>query len=245
VKFIKINFPNKTINFKFREDSRGDLGVLNQIFRNEDYDLSRFSNHNKSLFKYIDHHTHLNRDMLIIDAGANIGASSVYFNHYFPRGRIFAIEPDVGNFELLVENTKECDGQDNFFGAIASHDGTLFLSDPGFSDWGFRTHKDLQLNSVSVNCISPNKILSLKSNLQPLLFKIDIEGAESDLFSSDHSWMDLFPLIIIELHDWMLPFQSTSRNFFKAMVDYDFEYLNHGENIFLFNKRLLNQFNRD
>ena len=239
----QITFPNKTVNFKYREDSIGDVGAVNQIFTNKDYDLSRFNNHTNCLVKYIDQYVKHGREMLIIDAGANIGASSVYFNNYFPHVQIFAIEPDEGNFKLLVENTKEYDGQDNFLGAIAGHDGILFLSDPGLSDWGFRTSKhDPQSNAVSVNCISPNKILSLKNNLQPLLFKIDIEGAESDLFSSDCSWMDFFPLIIIELHDWMLPFQSTSRNFFKAMVDYDFDYLNHGENIFLFNRRLLNQF---
>lgn len=192
--------------------------------------------------KYIEKYVQQGKEMLIVDAGANIGASSVYFNNYFNNVHVFAIEPDVSNFQLLVDNTKDYANQNNFHGAIASYDGELFLTDPGHSDWGFRTAKESQSDSVRVECISPSTVLNLKSNLEPLLFKIDIEGGESDLFSGDYSWMDEFPLLIIELHDWMLPFQSTSRSFFKAMVNCDFDYLNHGENIFLFNKRLLSEF---
>ena len=37
------------------------------------------------------------------------------------------------------------------------------------------------------------------------LIKIDIEGGESELFEKNIEWIEKFPLIIIELHDWMLP----------------------------------------
>ena len=66
----------------------------------------------------------------------------------------------------------------------------------------------------------------------PFLAKIDIEGAEADLFSRDTDWIDQFPLIIVELHDWLLPKQGTSRNFLRCIAarNRDFVYL--GENIF-------------
>ena len=35
----------------------------------------------------------------------------------------------------------------------------------------------------------------------PFAVKIDIEGAEAELFSDGTDWMNEFPLIIIELHD--------------------------------------------
>jgi len=75
--------------------------------------------------------------------------------------------------------------------------------------------------------------------MQPLIFKIDIEGGEDNLFSADTSWMGRFPLIIIELHDWMLPFSGNSRNFIRAVAQGEFDMVYKGENIFLFNREIL------
>ena len=69
--------------------------------------------------------------------------------------------------------------------------------------------------------------------------KIDIEGGESQLFSANTEWMNEFALIIIELHDWMLPMQGSSKPFFKAISNLDFEILQKGENLFFFNRALL------
>lgn len=42
----------------------------------------------------------------IIDAGANIGLTSVYLANRFPNARILALEVDQQNFELLAENAR-------------------------------------------------------------------------------------------------------------------------------------------
>jgi hypothetical protein len=47
------------------------------------------------------------------------------------------------------------------------------------------------------------------------------------------------PLLIIELHDWMLPFAGSSRGFLRAIASLDFDVVHRGENIFCFNRRLL------
>ena len=73
-----------------------------------------------------------------------------------------------------------------------------------------------------------------------MIFKIDIEGGEKSLFSGDTTWMRQFPLIIIELHDWMLPFSGSSKNFLKAVAEHEFDFVHKGENIFLFNREILN-----
>ena len=43
----------------------------------------------------------------------------------------------------------------------------------------------------------------------------DIEGFEKDLFSQNTEWVQLFPLLIIELHDWMLPREANSEIFLE------------------------------
>jgi hypothetical protein len=89
--------------------------------------------------------------------------------------------------------------------------------------------------------MSPAELISSVKNqpTYPFIFKIDIEGGESDLFKKDFEWVDSFPMLVIELHDWMLPFQGSSRSFFKAISAYDFDIVYRGENIFCFNKRIL------
>lgn len=134
----------------------------------------------------------------------------------------------------------------NFYGAISDVDGELELIDPGLSDWGYVTQEINGQNAEKkknvVKSISMKTILGDPSirDMNPLLVKIDIEGAEEYLFRSDTEWMDAFPLIIIELHDWLYPFSGSSRNFIKALARHDFDFVYGGENIFLFNRRILN-----
>ena len=41
-------------------------------------------------------------------------------------------------------------------------------------------------------------------------------------------------LITLELDDWLMPWQGTSRNFFSCLSRYPFDYLLGGESIFCF-----------
>lgn len=238
---INIQINGSNLVFKIRENSTGDHGVVHQIFQSLDYDISHWAQGQK-LLQY--HQTQSAvRQSLIIDAGANIGASVVYFKNTYPNAYVFAIEPEINNWQLLEINSASYGDKTNFYGAISNVDGTLSLIDPGLSDWGFRTQQDgaTHAKQILVKSISPQTILSdpKYAEMTPLIFKIDIEGAEEQLFDGDTSWMSKFALIVIELHDWMLPFSGSSSHFFKAMVQHDFDFVHKGENIFLFNRRLL------
>ena len=76
---------------------------------------------------------------------------------------------------------------------------------------------------------------------RPLICKIDIEGGEKDLFCANLSWMGQFPLIIIELHDWLLPGTSNSKHFLSAISKRNFDVVSRNENIFCFNNDLLSK----
>jgi FkbM family methyltransferase len=240
---IPIKFNESEIFFSFREDSAGDKGVIQQIFQNLDYNISQWYQ-GKKLLQYHNEQSKI-RQSLIIDAGANIGASSVYFSKLYPNAVIFSIEPDITNWHLLVKNTTGLNVF-NFNGALADVDGEMALVDPGRSDWGFMTKRIDQsnktLNIKNIKSISPSTILThqVSQNTNPLILKIDIEGGEDILFSGDTNWLNKFPLVIIELHDWMLPFSGSSRNFIKSVAQFDFDFIYKGENIFLFNRRILN-----
>jgi len=84
---IKLN--GSEIFFSFRENSIGDKGVIRQIFQQQDYNIAHWAQ-GKKLLEY--HHEQSKiRPSLIIDAGANIGASVLYFSNIFSNTVIFAI----------------------------------------------------------------------------------------------------------------------------------------------------------
>ena len=170
------------------------------------------------------------RTPIILDAGANIGASVVYWTLHFPSARIVAIEPDLANFRLLEKNTQ---GLNTVLhqAALGNLAGKATLSDPGKGEWGYRTVRG---DEGSLDILSMSDLLEghAADNGKYFIAKIDIEGAEADLFASHTEWVDSFDLLIIELHDWLLPRQGTSRNFLKCIAELDRDFVHIGENIF-------------
>jgi FkbM family methyltransferase len=222
-------------HFYFRPNSDGDKGVIQQIFAARDYETNHW-NHEYYLGKYYEKILSSGASPLIIDAGANIGASAVFYSMKYPDAKIFAIEPEKNNGEIFKMNC-ESSKIELFSGAISDTDGTMFLHDPGMGDWGFRVVEE---GAIPVPTICPQTILANHAETcRPFIFKIDIEGGEVALFSKNTEWMDQFALVVLELHDWMLPLQGSSKNFFKTLAQYDFDVIPKGENVFCFNRRLL------
>lgn len=177
----------------------------------------------------------LNVQPLIIDCGANIGASSVYFKLVFPDAKIVAIEPEISNYQLLAENVKQF-SIDVTNVAIGSQEGHMWLSNPGLSDWGFRVG---DTGDYEVDVLTPNAVLEKYDRCAPFIIKIDIEGSELNLFETATEWVAKFSLLIVELHDWMLPLEGNSKHLIRCIAEHNFDVVLAGENIFLFNIDLL------
>lgn len=222
--------------FRYRVGSRGDRGVVRQIFRDRDYDIDKWKQ-SKALHHYF---KQLPKDIpkLIVDAGANIGASAVYFHLSYPGSLIVAIEPEKMNCRLLHFNCDDLD-VDVIEGAVGAETGTLYVQDLGRSDWGFQVG-ETGLYPVKVHTM--NEILDRYIGVAtPFILKMDIEGAEASLFSQPCPWLDNFPLIIIELHDWMAKGKALSSSFYRQIANLDFDIIQQGENTLCFNNALLRQ----
>jgi FkbM family methyltransferase len=224
--------------FYFRPDSVGDQGVIAQIFQHRHYELTGFHMAQR-LHKYALHHRRSHR-LLVVDGGANIGAASVYFAFQYPGCKIIAVEPEKHNCRLLRRN---CKGLHVTLlqNALGCEAGKLYLFDPGHSDWGFRTGKK---GDSPVDAVTMNDILQkyCSHDVIPFICKLDIEGGEQNLFRRNYGWLAKFPLLIIELHDWLLPGEGNSRNFLKALSHFDFDFTYRGENAFCFNNAILNAY---
>lgn len=236
---LNLTLGSATRQFQLRPGT-SDEGVIRQVFQNSDYNFGRLKR-GPELNALYQRMAASDKAPLIVDAGANIGASPVYFAYSFPKARVVAIEPEQNNFELLSANTQglpvEC-----IRGALASKAGTIDLVDPGEGSWGFRTASlgDGKPTDQKVDCVTINDIYAARADAcAPFLAKIDIEGGEHDLFSANTEWVAKTPLIIIELHDWLLLGQANSRPFLQCISGYDRDFVYIGENIFSMDNALL------
>jgi FkbM family methyltransferase len=172
---------------------------------------------------------------LVIDAGANIGLSSLYFNRLFPESRIACIEPDTTNIELLKKNTTALAGHvDVLPGAVWDRQEDLRILDPAVGSAAIEVSTSSSAKGSAVTVFTIGEILARYSGHQPFILKLDIEGAQEFLFRSNTDWINSFDVVILELDDWQFPWRGTGRNFFRAMSRYDFDYVIRGESIFCF-----------
>jgi FkbM family methyltransferase len=214
------------IKFEFRP-SVADREVCRQVFINQDYDLKRLQRYDDIIECY-----RQSERPVIVDAGANIGAASLWFSLTFPKANIVAVEPDLGNFKVLSSNCKQVANIIPLQAAIASATGSLFLTDPGGGAWAYRTTNVESPESYVVKAMTIEEIFDVSESGTPFILKIDIEGAEADLFSRHAELFDKFPLIIIELHDWMLPSEGSSTNFLRWHTEKNRDFVHINENIF-------------
>jgi FkbM family methyltransferase len=216
--------------FEIKTRDKIDREVVNQIFSKESYNL-RFLKRKEWLFQKYLSIIDSGRTPLIMDLGANSGLAALYFSKIFPKSFILCVEPDEGNYLQAKKNTK---GVDNILivkAGISCCDGRGTVKNPASANWSFRTelNQDGEIQMISVPTLLKE---SPCQEVAPFISKIDIEGFEDNLFSSNTEWVNEFPLVIIELHDWMLPDSANSQNFLKCISLYKRDFVFRGENVY-------------
>lgn len=213
---------------RVRTNSTDEMTVL-QVFFDRQYDLSRFAQESRISIEY---NNILSNGCLplIIDAGANVGAASIWFATKYPKGRILAVEPDPANAAMCRRNTQKFPLVRVVEAAIGSRPGLVSLAYPFAAAWAVRTIRNDAEEGVRVRTI-PELAAAEGPSAKLFIVKIDIEGFEDDLFQANLGWIDEATAIIVEPHDWMLPGKATSVNFQRALAERGFELLISGENL--------------
>ena len=166
----------------------------------------------------------------ILDCGANIGLSAVYYSHTFPAARIIAIEPDKKNFMFLVKNTAAYPNIICLNKAVWSHAASMELIDVGKGNWSLQTKEISSSETAAVKGVSISSIMKEYNQDTIDILKIDIEGAEKELFSCDYeNWLSKTNTIAIELHDNLDP--EISAVFYNALKEIKYKKYFVGENI--------------
>jgi FkbM family methyltransferase len=173
---------------------------------------------------------------VIIDAGANIGLASIYFANKFPNAKIIAIEPEASNFALLKRNVAPYPQIVPVQAALWHRNEEIDLVDPGLGNWGFMTEKKGSAEQLegstchAVRAMTVDRIMADHQLTRVDILKIDIEGAEREVFSDTSSWINKVNSVIIELHERMKA--GCNRSFYCGSNGFDREWL-QGENVFL------------
>lgn len=201
---VKINF---VYNHKKRDlylrTYEGDFDIFYEVLYHQTYHLEISNPENIKT---------------IVDLGANIGLSAIYFLSQFSNAEIICIEPDPGNYILLTKNlTNEISTNRAtcINAAVASKDGTGSVQIGHFRQNTKVSNEASQENPVLL--ISLNNLLK-QNNIEKInLLKIDIEGGEEDLFTENTEWLKKTDHIIIELHS-----ERIKEKCIAVLVNYNF-----------------------
>jgi FkbM family methyltransferase len=213
---IELNANGQARPFHYRTGG-SDERVIQEVLRGREYDFARLRR-GPELNALYGRLAQSGKAPLVVDAGANIGASAIWFACSFPAARVVAIEPEAENFALLKANTEGANVV-AMRAALAARPGRVRLVDPGEGAWGFRTAAAGEApSSADIAAVTvPDLYAARVDACAPFIVKIDIEGAEADVFSANTDWVDSTPVIAIELHDWLLIGQASARPFLQCV----------------------------
>ncbi len=229
------NYPDFGVSIKLRKRPSSDLNVFAQIYHYDEY---------KPLVAVFKKNFPNDLSLNIIDAGCNIGLTSVYLSKFFPNSYFIIIEPDSSNFESIGSNFEMNDVTNavKIKGGLWSKNANLkLISDfRDQKDWSYRveeTNEETDLKAYSI----PYLITTYNFDIIDIL-KIDIEGSEKELFGSldaDVSFLEKTKCIAIEIHD-----EFDCREMIYAILKkYNFEYFETGDLTIGINQNLIKSVN--
>lgn len=160
---------------------------------------------------------------LIVDCGANVGMSTAYFLSRFPDTQVVAVEPDPGNYEQLLNNTKPYAQRLRAVQAgVWCRNAGLKFVDNEWGDgraWAVTVAEAGPDEQADIQAVSIGDLLEASGHERIALLKIDIEGSEQALFSEGvEPWLGRVDNLVIELHG-----QNCEQAFYKAIEPYAFE----------------------
>ena len=162
----EVRCGRKTIAYRF---NLGDLQSLREVWFQSSYQLPFDGN-----------------PRVVVDLGANIGLTSLWFRERYDCELIVAVEPDPENVKLLLRNLESNHIKSVVLhNAVASSDGPVLFQQRAASNAG------RIVGSSDPDTVDPLEVygLAIESVLRHLprgchvdLLKVDIEGGEAALF---------------------------------------------------------------
>ena len=203
---------------------KADEPIVQSIFVTQEYQLPPIKNF---------------QPKLILDCGGNIGCAAVYFANKYPTAQIYSVEPERDNFKMLKFNTAFYDNIHPIKSALWDKETFIRVEDRGFGIAGFMTFETTADDPEAFRTTTVGKLLADSGFDEIDLLKIDIEGAEKEVFGAPdvNEWLPKVKVLTIELHDRMK--LGCSYEFFKAVSKYNWFFAFRGENLIFIRESLI------
>ncbi len=185
-RYFKISlsiFPDKKI---YVRTYAGDIDIFYEIFFKKIYQLPEMEMDKP----------------VIIDAGANVGFATLYFFHKMADATIYCIEPDADNFAFLKKNLQteiEKGKAIPVLAALSDIDGPVSLKSSALK-YNTKITEELVSDEIPVSAYHVGSFLKKYGIGKTDLFKMDMEGAEENIFKGDISWLHNTANVLIEFH---------------------------------------------
>jgi FkbM family methyltransferase len=140
---------------------------------------------------------------VIVDAGANIGDETLRFRHFHPDAQIVAIEADAGNWKILSRNVASDAKTTVLHNGLWSRECRLRVVQ-GETAEAFRVEEvEDEARPADIEAVSVASILRRFSFETIDILKMDIEGAEYEVFSSPNveAWIGRVKVLVFECPD--------------------------------------------
>jgi FkbM family methyltransferase len=181
-----VRVPTPSGDHVWLRPGTSDLAVYDEVFRHKEYELP------------------VPTADYIINAGAHVGCASVWLSARYPDARILAIEPDPENFRLLQRQARTRPNITPIQAGLWSHSTKLAIANPTANTWSFQVTA-ASAEPGTLAAVTIGQLLGAYGFPRVDILKIDVEGAELEVFQTAHEWIDRVGTIVIELHDRSRP----------------------------------------
>jgi FkbM family methyltransferase len=141
----------------------------------------------------------------ILDLGANVGYASVHFAARWPRARILAVEPAADNLEWLRRNTAAWPNITPVQAAVWPRPARLRIANPQDDANAYRMDDAPGGPDGGVEARTVEQLLEDLGWAGADLVKLDVEGAEAEIFREAPAWLGRIGVLVVELHDRIAP----------------------------------------
>ncbi len=165
-------------------DSASFVGQYEEIFKKQCYQFKK-----------------INDKPFIIDCGANVGVSILYYIKYYPGAIIIAFEPDKNIFSVLKQNIEKIQNSNITLinKGLWNSDGKMTFIPEG-ADGGQVLQGNAQLSSTpKIIEIETTRLIKYLDRSIDFL-KIDIEGAEAVVIKDCENALSYAKQIFVEVH---------------------------------------------
>jgi FkbM family methyltransferase len=179
----KIHVLDKNFSMWTRDERPGDASVMDEVIRSDTYMLRQMA----AILKNVN---------VVIDVGGHIGTFSVLAARWWPKARLFAVEPNPRSYELLTLNYKDYISNDGkaYHGAVRYDDANLltdglsatgggFMAKPTWKPTPAPGHEQYEIMATEIQLFKIGQILAENNESRVDLLKLDCEGSEMEILS--------------------------------------------------------------